>query len=148
MPWGHFTADQVADLLVGTDSDVPAIWQPGRWPTASARYIYSWWHNCWKMMTMDVIFIWMLRRWHVRWHGGDEVVSESHVAEVLKEGTNGSEDMSSEIIYCVWYFLRLFWEFRKFIFFPVTPQLSWNDLKFSLHLTNKTKSISWLNTLS
>ena len=30
------------------------------------------------------------------------MVSESHhVAEVLKEGTDGSEDMSSEIIYCV-----------------------------------------------
>ena len=29
------------------------------------------------------------------------VVSKSHVAEVLKEGTDGSEDMSSEIIYCV-----------------------------------------------
>ena len=29
------------------------------------------------------------------------VVSESHVAEVLNEGTDGSEDMSSEIIYCV-----------------------------------------------
>ena len=29
------------------------------------------------------------------------VVSESHVAEVLKEGNDGSEDMSSEIIYCV-----------------------------------------------
>ena len=29
------------------------------------------------------------------------VVSESHVAEVLKEGTDGSEDMLSEIIYCV-----------------------------------------------
>ena len=29
------------------------------------------------------------------------VVSESHIAEVLKEGTDGSEDMSSEIIYCI-----------------------------------------------
>ena len=29
------------------------------------------------------------------------MVSESHVAEVLKEATDGSEDMSSEIIYCV-----------------------------------------------
>ena len=29
------------------------------------------------------------------------MVSESHVAEVLKEGTVGSEDMSSEIIYCI-----------------------------------------------
>ena len=26
---------------------------------------------------------------------------QSHVAEVLKEGNDGSEDMSSEIIYCV-----------------------------------------------
>ena len=29
------------------------------------------------------------------------MVSECLVAEVLKEGTDGSEDMSSEIIYCV-----------------------------------------------
>ena len=29
------------------------------------------------------------------------MVSESHVAEVLEEGTDGSEDVSSEIIYCV-----------------------------------------------
>ena len=29
------------------------------------------------------------------------MVSESHVAEVLKEGTDGSEDISSEIMYCV-----------------------------------------------
>ena len=29
------------------------------------------------------------------------MVSESHVAEVLKEGTDGSADMSSEIIYSV-----------------------------------------------
>ena len=34
--------------------------------------------------------------------GGDVVVSESHIAEVLKEGTDRSEDnMSSEIIYCI-----------------------------------------------
>ena len=36
------------------------------------------------------------------------MVSECHVAKVLKEGTDGSEDMSSEIIYCVWHFLRVF----------------------------------------
>ena len=35
-------------------------------------------------------------------------MSKSHVAEVLKEGTDGSEDMSSEIIYCVLHFLRVF----------------------------------------
>ena len=33
--------------------------------------------------------------------GGDVVVSESHIAEILKEGTDRSEDMSSEIIYCI-----------------------------------------------
>ena len=87
---------------------------------------------------------WSCRCIHVT---GDVVVSESHVTEVLKEGTDGSEDMSSEIIYCVWHFLRVFWAFRKKIF-PITPQLSWNELNFSLYLLNKTKWISWLYTLS
>ena len=36
------------------------------------------------------------------------MVSESQVAEVLKEGTDGTEDMSSEIIYCVCHSLRVF----------------------------------------
>ena len=67
-------------------------------------------------------------------------MSESHVAEVLKDGTDGSEDMSSEIIYCVWHFLSVFENFE--FFFPITPQLSWKELNFSLHLTNKTTCIS------
>ena len=33
--------------------------------------------------------------------GGHVVMSKSHEAEVLKEGTDGSEDMASEIIYYV-----------------------------------------------
>ena len=35
------------------------------------------------------------------------MLTECHVAEVLKEGTDGSEDMSTEIIYCVGYFLSV-----------------------------------------
>ena len=51
------------------------------------------------MMMKDVIFIWMPDSDMQDDIVGDVVGSESHIAEVLKEGTDGSEDMSSERMY-------------------------------------------------